>query len=223
MDGSRQVWGFWYIKELHAPWPARFILSIEFSRQEYCYGLPFSPPRDLPNPGIKPMSPARQLYSSPSEPLGKPLLLPQKRTTCLRRFLLKKICKDNIFKCPHSGGYSGNLILFHFLSFEWCFHCIFGFCYQKKVDYDSLFCGIFFFFSPHPFIFSLMGKNLEWWIMLISFQKYCFIEGISSHGGKSRVKYLFFLRTFSWFSFITQVLVHYKELVLWNPSSINVH
>ena len=27
-----------------------------FSRQEYWSGLPFPPPRDLPNPGIKPTS-----------------------------------------------------------------------------------------------------------------------------------------------------------------------
>ena len=36
-------------------------LSIGFSRQEYWSGLPFSPPGDFPNPGIKPrplMSPA---------------------------------------------------------------------------------------------------------------------------------------------------------------------
>ena len=32
-------------------------LSMGFSRQEYWHGLPFSP-GDLPNPGIKPMSPA---------------------------------------------------------------------------------------------------------------------------------------------------------------------
>ena len=31
-------------------------LSTEFSRQEYCSGLPFSSPGDLPNPGIKPRS-----------------------------------------------------------------------------------------------------------------------------------------------------------------------
>ena len=31
-------------------------LSMEFSRQEYWSGLPFHPPRDLPDPGIKPMS-----------------------------------------------------------------------------------------------------------------------------------------------------------------------
>ena len=31
-------------------------LSMEFSRQEYRSGLPFPPPGDLPNPGIKPVS-----------------------------------------------------------------------------------------------------------------------------------------------------------------------
>ena len=32
-------------------------LSMEFSRQEYWRGFPCSPPKDLPNQGIKPMSP----------------------------------------------------------------------------------------------------------------------------------------------------------------------
>ena len=31
-------------------------LSMEFSRQEYWSGLPFPPPGDLPDPGIKPAS-----------------------------------------------------------------------------------------------------------------------------------------------------------------------
>ena len=31
-------------------------LSIEFSRQEYWNGVPFPPPGNLSNPGIKPMS-----------------------------------------------------------------------------------------------------------------------------------------------------------------------
>ena len=33
-------------------------LSMVFSRQEYWSGLPRPPPGDLPNPGIKPASPA---------------------------------------------------------------------------------------------------------------------------------------------------------------------
>ena len=33
-------------------------LSMGFFRQEYWSGLPFPPPDDLPDPGIKPTSPA---------------------------------------------------------------------------------------------------------------------------------------------------------------------
>ena len=48
-------------------------LSMGFSRQEYCSGLPFPSPGDLPNPGIEPRSPALQADALPSEPPGKPL------------------------------------------------------------------------------------------------------------------------------------------------------
>ena len=40
-------------------------LSMRFSRQEHWSGLPFPPPGDLPNPGIKPESPALQVDSLP--------------------------------------------------------------------------------------------------------------------------------------------------------------
>ena len=50
------------------------LLSMEFSRQEHWSGLPCPPPGDLPNPGIKPRSPALQADSLPSEPPGKPSL-----------------------------------------------------------------------------------------------------------------------------------------------------
>ena len=38
-------------------WLSTAPLSLEFFRQEYCSRLPFSFPGDLPNPGIKPLSP----------------------------------------------------------------------------------------------------------------------------------------------------------------------
>ena len=38
-------------------------LSMGFSRQEYWSGLPFPSPGDLPDPGIKPVSPAKQAVS----------------------------------------------------------------------------------------------------------------------------------------------------------------
>ena len=42
------------------PWTAAYQapLSMAFSRQEYWSGLPFPPPGDLPDPGIKPKTPA---------------------------------------------------------------------------------------------------------------------------------------------------------------------
>ena len=49
-------------------------LSMEFSRQEYWSGLPFPPPENLPNPGIKPVS-LCLLYRRgicTTEPPGKP-------------------------------------------------------------------------------------------------------------------------------------------------------
>ena len=44
--------------------------SIGFSRQEYCSGLPFPSPGDLPDPGIKSSSPLLQMDPLPSEPQG---------------------------------------------------------------------------------------------------------------------------------------------------------
>ena len=38
-------------------------LSMGFSRQEYWSGLPFPSPKDLPDPGIEPRSPALQADS----------------------------------------------------------------------------------------------------------------------------------------------------------------
>ena len=43
---------------LHSPWTAACQPppSIEFSKQEYQSGLPWPPPGDLPDPGVKPVS-----------------------------------------------------------------------------------------------------------------------------------------------------------------------
>ena len=48
------------------------LLSTELSEREYWSGLPFPSPRDLPDPGIEPGSPALQVDSLPSEPPEKP-------------------------------------------------------------------------------------------------------------------------------------------------------
>ena len=65
--------GQWKWKSLIHVWlfVTPWIESMEFSRPEYWNGLPFPSPRDLPNPGIKPRSPALQADSLPAEPPGK--------------------------------------------------------------------------------------------------------------------------------------------------------
>ena len=58
---------------LATPWTivSQAPLAMRFCRQEYWSRLSFPPPGDLPDPGIKPMSPALQADSLPSEPPGK--------------------------------------------------------------------------------------------------------------------------------------------------------
>ena len=50
------------------PWTTQ---SMEFSRPEYWSGQWFPSPRDLPNPGIEPRSPALQVDSLPTVVSGK--------------------------------------------------------------------------------------------------------------------------------------------------------
>ena len=60
-----------------------------FSKQEYWSGLPFPSPGDLPDPGIKPGSPALQADSLPSESPGKPK---SQYTQCLSLWALESDC-----------------------------------------------------------------------------------------------------------------------------------
>ena len=55
------------------PWTVAYQApqSVEFSRQEYCSGLPFPSPGNLPNSEIEPRSPALQADALPSEPPGR--------------------------------------------------------------------------------------------------------------------------------------------------------
>ena len=74
-------------------------LSMGFSRQEYWSGLPFPSPRDLPDPGNEPRSPALQADALPSEPL---LLL-------LSHFSRVRLCatpQTAAHQAPSSLGFS---------------------------------------------------------------------------------------------------------------------
>ena len=65
---------------LASPWTVahQALPSMGFPRQEYCSGLPFPSPGDLPSRGIKPGSPVSPALASrffTTEPPGKPILL----------------------------------------------------------------------------------------------------------------------------------------------------
>ena len=78
------------------PWTVahQTLLSMGFSRQEYCSGLPFPSPGDLPNPGIELGSPALQVYSLPSEPLSE-----------LGKSMIREAYRMNpLWMCERDGG-----------------------------------------------------------------------------------------------------------------------
>ena len=64
---------FSYFQLFVTPWTrgCQALLSMVFSRQDYCSELPFPAPGDLPNPAREPMSPALQVDFLPSDPPGK--------------------------------------------------------------------------------------------------------------------------------------------------------
>ena len=71
---SQKVKSLSHVRLFTTPWTVAYQAppSMEFSRQEYWSGLTFPSPRDLPDPGIEPQSPAFQADALTSEPPGKP-------------------------------------------------------------------------------------------------------------------------------------------------------
>ena len=67
---SHHVWHF------ATPWTVAFQapLFMRFPRQEYCSGLPFAPPGDLPNPGTEPASLVLAGRFLPLSHQGSPLI-----------------------------------------------------------------------------------------------------------------------------------------------------
>ena len=60
--------------QLHGLEPARLLCPLDFPDKKYWSGLPFPPPRDLPDPGIEPGSPVSPALAggfSTTEPPGK--------------------------------------------------------------------------------------------------------------------------------------------------------
>ena len=89
-------------------------LSMGFSRQEYWTGLPFPSPGNLPNPEIKPPSPAIVGGFFTTEPQGNPLLPtgPSNQRHSLAYCSSKESMKRSLLQTRHEHKKGTN---FHFL------------------------------------------------------------------------------------------------------------
>ena len=84
---------------LATPWTVarKAPLSMGFSRQECWSELPFPSPGDLPDPGIKPESPALQLDSLPTELWGSPHIQIQSNLWKITAHVAKSLLMVNRF------------------------------------------------------------------------------------------------------------------------------
>ena len=75
---------FSHVQLFATPWAVahQVPLSMEFPRQENCSGLPFPPPGDLPDPGIKPVSTVAPASYVNSLPLSHPRILVMVQQIC---------------------------------------------------------------------------------------------------------------------------------------------
>ena len=85
-------------------------LSMEFSRQGYWNGLPFPTSGDLPNPEIKPRSPALQSDFLLSEPPGNCKFLKLGDCYCLGFYPILGIVTTSSMQSAHSKYYLTKLI-----------------------------------------------------------------------------------------------------------------
>ena len=96
MSSLSRVWLFatpWTVAHQAPP-------SMGFSRQEYCSGMPFSSPGEIPDPGIKPGSPALQASALPSEPPGEHIVYSYRNSIwCCCFCLVASVMSDSVW--PH--------------------------------------------------------------------------------------------------------------------------
>ena len=79
---------------------------MEFSRPEYCSGSPILSPADLPDPGIKPGSPASQVHSLTTEIWKKKKIIHRILTTH-ENYRVRK-CKSTKYVIIFKSDFSTN-------------------------------------------------------------------------------------------------------------------
>ena len=165
-----------------------------FSRQEYWSGLPFPSPGDLPNPGIKPRSPALQTDALLSEPPGKLLKYSWFKMLCQSLLLAKWLSYTNIYIIFCSLFYYQEFYQFWYFFFQeptWLLSPFNGMRIYCLVNlYFCYYFSIFVIFSGFNFLFSLVFldkcsanwsqssffSNMYIWIFFFTNDYYCCIS-----------------------------------------------
>ena len=86
--------------------PTRFLCSWGYSKQEFWRGLPCPLPGDLPNPGIKPRSPATRADSLLSEPPGNLPWFFRSFNTLIATLSCCKLCVEAFLGQPFWASHS---------------------------------------------------------------------------------------------------------------------
>ena len=82
-------------------------LPMGFSRQEYWSGLPFSPPGDLPGPGIEPVSPTSPTLAGGFFSSSATWVPGRKKHTEIQPCSPGSYSMDRKLRCIHMASFSG--------------------------------------------------------------------------------------------------------------------
>ena len=135
------------------PWTVAYQTppSMEFFRQKYWSGLPFPPPRDLPNPGIKPRSPTLQADALPFEPPGNPHKKTKQNPKCK--------CARPLENSARQAGVRGQLTILSLSGKRWYVHA-------KSLQSRPALCNPMDCSPPSSSVHGISRARVQEWVAI---------------------------------------------------------
>ena len=148
---------FSHVRLFRTPWAVAYQapLSMGFSRQKYWSGLLFPSSGDLPNPGIKPRSPALHVDSLLFEPPGNPEDTGVSGLSLLQGNFPIQESNQGLLHCRsilNQPSYQQSLIL------NWILAKLWG---QFYVSYRDWIKEYLYLHCPESYFLFLLGSSFE--------------------------------------------------------------
>ena len=170
-----------------------------FPRQEYWSGLPFLPPGDLPDPGIKPRSPTcRQILYQLSHK-GNPRILQWGSLSLLQRIFPTQESNRGLMHCRqifYQLSYQGSISIIHhyllpphspqantYLELQYVqeklYNSLIDFIwvlvFHQNTELDGILNSITAWFSHRNFLYWLLleNKSVAFAFLVVSINSYC--------------------------------------------------